>query len=126
METNELLELLREDVKRHDPQSYSEFDLGEFRVTRSLGIEEGTLQVRFRLYGVLPDNKVPQFQTLAAHYDSRLRDAVLSLVQSCALSELTTPRLGAMKAQLTRSINEMLHTRALRDVVFSDLTMDRG
>jgi hypothetical protein len=125
-ETNELLELLQEDFRRHDPQGYSELDLGEFRVTRSLGLEEGTLQVRFHLYGVLSDDKMTQFKDRAAQYDSRLRDAVLSLVQSCDLGELATPRLGSLKSQLTRSINEMLRTRSLRDVVFSELTIERG
>lgn len=126
IEASELLELLQEDLNRHDPQAFSEVDLGEFRVTRTVADEQGTLVIKFRLYGVLPGDKTKEFEEKTSRYGKRMRDIVLGIVQRSDMNDLTAPRMGVLKSQLTRSINEMIRSRSLRDVVFSELTMERG
>ena len=120
MEAVELLDLLEENQKRHDPQAYVEVDLGQFIVTHALAEAEGNVTICFHLYGVLPAERQAALEHALPGYANRLRDAVIALVQKSEIEHLTDPSLAFFKSEVVATINRLLHERLLRDVAFSD------
>jgi hypothetical protein len=123
MEAVELLDLLEERQKRHDPQAYIEVDLGRFAVTHPLAEGEGAVMVSFHLYGVLPEERQAALEQALPGVTYRLRDAAISLVQRIETDHLTDPSLSFFKAELVAAINRVLGERLLRDVAFSDFAV---
>lgn len=123
MEAVELLDLLEEHQKRHDPQGYVEVDLGQFIVTHALGELDGNVTVCFHLYGVLPAERQAALEHAMPGYTNRLRDAVIALVQKAEIEHLTDPSLAFFKAEVVATVNRVLHERLLRDVAFSDFAL---
>lgn len=124
--TIELLDMIEAEQRRHDPNKYIEIDLGKFQVTHVLDGEQGYLYVQFHLFGVLPQAKQEQFAHDLPQYDKRLRDAVISLVQRSETAQLTDASLMFLKAEMVEEINRILQSRLLKDVAFSDFSVDRG
>jgi hypothetical protein len=125
MDVPELMELLEDEQMKKNPHSYAEVDLGKFKVTRMLPADEGQLVVRFHLIGVVPEARQEDFTGTMPKYETRLRDAVLSLVQKAEPEHLSDPALRYLKSEMLATINEQMHTRHLKGVVFSDLSIER-
>ncbi|WP_254511946.1 flagellar basal body-associated FliL family protein [Anatilimnocola floriformis] len=125
MDVPELLELLEDEQMKKNPHAYTEVDLGQFKVTRMLPADEGQLVVRFHLIGVVPEAKQEEFTGTMPKYETRLRDSILALVQKAEPEHLSDPALSYLKAEMMATINEQMHTRLLRSVVFSDLSIQR-
>jgi hypothetical protein len=127
LQTNELLELLEEQEMRHDSHSFAEVDLGKFKVTHALKGDDGQhLQVRFHLVGILPEQRHAKLTGVLPHYENRMRDAVIHLVQQTDAEQLTDPGLAYFRSEVVAAINRVLQERLLKDVVFSDFSVDRG
>jgi hypothetical protein len=126
LEASELLELLEEQELRYDSQAYTEVDLGEFKVTHPLGGDEGQLHVRFHLIGIVAEQRKTKVDHVLPHYQNRLRDAVIHLVQQTDTEQLTDPGLAFFRSELVAAINRVLQDRLLKDVAFSDFSVDRG
>ncbi|MBM4088037.1 MAG: hypothetical protein FJ276_01205 [Planctomycetes bacterium] len=124
VDAGELLETYELDRRHHDPVFFSEVDLGEFTVTQRR--EPDILVVRFHLYGVVPDKYLEQFNALVVSHGERIRSEVREAVQAGSLEQLGDPTLGWLKSELISSINGVLDTRMLRDVVFGDFSFERG
>jgi hypothetical protein len=125
MDVPELMELLEDEQMKKNPHAYAEVDLGKFKVTRMLPADEGQLVVRFHLIGVVPEAKQEDFTGGMPKYETRVRDSILSLVQKAEPEHLSDPALSFLKAEMLATINEQMHTRHLKSVVFSDLSIER-
>ncbi len=121
-----MLERYEKDRRRHDPNHFSEVDLGEYTVSKKSNNSDSIYYVRFHLYGVVPDALISEFdKTLAAH-GKTLRDRVLKVSNECKLNQLNDPSLGWLKSEMISSINRTLQAPLLRDVVFSEFSFERG
>lgn len=125
MDVPELMELLEDEQMKKNPHAYVEIDLGKFKVTRMLPADEGQLVVRFHLIGVLPESKQQDFTDSMPKYETRVRDSILSLVSKAEPEHLSDPAMSYLKAEMLGTINEQMHARHLKSVVFSDLTIER-
>jgi len=125
MDVPELMELLEDEQMKKNPHAYAEVDLGKFKVTRMLPADEGQLVVRFHLIGVVPEARQVDFVGTMPKYETRMRDSILALVQKAEPEHLSDPALSFLKAEMLATINEQMHTRHLKSVVFSDLSIER-
>jgi flagellar basal body-associated protein FliL len=124
-EASEILDLINEGQSKIDPKGCVEVDLGKFRVTHAVADsqDEALLLVDFQLYGVLPEGRREALDHTLPTYNNRLRDAVISLVQSTDTEHLTDPSLAFFKAELVTAINRVLQERLVKDVVFSNFSV---
>jgi hypothetical protein len=123
----ELLDLLEDDLKRHDPKHFVELDLGKYKVTHVVE-QDGAptpLAVRFQLFVVLPENRKEEFEIAFATYEKRVRDAILETVQHADTNQLTDPGLRALKDHLLQAIQQVSKSRVLKDVVFSEFSLTK-
>jgi hypothetical protein len=125
MDVPEIMELLEEEQLKKNPHAFAEVDLGKFKVTQMLPKEEGQLIIRFHLIGIVPESKQAEFTDLMPKYETRLRDAILSLVQRAEPEHLSDPGLSYLKSEMLTIINNQMQTRHLKSVVFSDLSIER-
>src|SRR6478672_4945655 len=124
MDASELLALFQE--RQHiDAKNFIEVELGRFRITHTLGPEQGQLYVQFHLFGVLPQERQVRLTQLWPKYEKRARDAVISLVQRTETEHLCDPSLTFLKEEIAATINRVLQERLLIDVAFSDFSTDR-
>jgi flagellar basal body-associated protein FliL len=124
LETSELLELLEEQELKGDNHAYVEVDLGEYRVTHSLANDAGQISVRFHLYGIVPEAKQSKLEHALEQYQNRLRDAVIHLVQETDTEQLTDPGLAFFRSEVVAAINRVLQERLVKDVAFSDFSVE--
>lgn len=125
MDVPEIMELLEDEQLKRNPQAFAEIDLGKFKVTRMLPADEGQLVVRFHLIGIVPEAKQTEFTELMPKYETRLRDAIMALVQRAEPEHLSDPALSYLKSEMLVIINKQMQTRHLKSVVFSDLSTQR-
>ena len=119
-----LLERYEKDRRRHDPVHFSEIDLGEVALNRRK--DNLIYYIRFRLYAVVPDGLTDQFNELLLTHGERVNSKVLESARRCSLEQLNDPSLGWLKSDLISSVNRILQTPILRDVVFSDFSLECG
>jgi flagellar basal body-associated protein FliL len=124
LDASELLVLIQEQQKL-DPRNYVESDLGRFRVTHPLGGDDGQMHVQFQLVAILPQARQERLGKVLPHVESRVRDAIISLVQRTETEYLTDPSLEYFKSEVVTTINRVLQEPLLVDVAFSDFSMDR-
>jgi hypothetical protein len=122
----ELLSMISVKEKKHDPRLYVEIDLGSFKVTHP-GPDKGDylVKVKFHIFGVLPEQEQLDLEKSLEGRQQRMRDAVLSVVQRTHFDQLNDPALDAVKSELVASINRVLETNTLRDIAFSNFSMER-
>jgi hypothetical protein len=125
LDVPELMELLEDEHLKRNPQAFSEVDLGKFKVSRMLPADDGQLLVKFHLIGVVPETKQADFEGELPKYETRVRDAVLSLVQRAEPEHLADPALNYLKSEILKAINDQMHGRLLKSVAFSDLSIER-
>lgn len=125
MDVPEIMELLEDEQMKRNPNAFVEIDLGKFKVTRMLPGDEGQLVVRFHLIGIVPEAKQTEFTESMPKYETRLRDSILALVQRAEPEHLADPGLSYLKSEMLMTINNQMHTRHLRSVAFSDLSVER-
>ncbi len=125
MDVPEIMELLEDEQLKRNPQAFVEVDLGKYKVTQMLPKEEGQLVVRFHLIGIVPESKQSEFTDSMPKYETRLRDSILSLVQRAEPEHLSDPGLSYLKSEMLTVINNQMHTRHLKSVAFSDLSIER-
>jgi hypothetical protein len=104
LDVPELMELLEDEHLKRNPQAFSEVDLGKFKVSRMLKGDDGQLLVRFHLIGVVPEAKQADFLAELPKYETRVRDAVLSLVQRAEPEHLADPGMSYLKTEILRTI----------------------
>jgi flagellar basal body-associated protein FliL len=109
--------------RRHDPTEMIEVDLGEFTVTQRQPDSNILLLVRFKIFGVIEREKKDDFAKLLEDRRQRMRDSVITIVQRADMEQLSDPTLGWLKSEIIPSVNKLLRTRILKDVVFSEFTM---
>ena len=124
LDASELLALLQ-DQQKLDPKNYVETDLGRYRVTHPLGGDQGQIHVQFQLVAILPQARLDRLATVLPHYERRVRDAIISLVQRTETEYLTDPGLEYFKTEVVSTINRVLQEPLIVDVAFSDFSMDR-
>lgn len=126
VEASELLDLLEDQQMTTDPRSQVEVDLGRFRVTHAIPGGDGQLFVQFHLFGILPDTRAVKLEEVRPHYENRMRDAIISLVQQTDIEHLSDPSLAFFRAELVSTINRILQDRLVKDVAFSELSVSNG
>jgi hypothetical protein len=124
LDGSELLALIQEQ-QQLDPKNYVESDLGRFRVTHPLGGDQGQIHVQFQLVVILPQARLERLTAVLPHYERRVRDAIISLVQRTETEYLTDPGLEYFRTEVVSTINRVLQEPLVVDVVFSDFSMDR-
>jgi hypothetical protein len=125
LDVPELMELLEDERLKRNPHAFTEIDLGKFKVSRMLPGDEGQLLVRFHLIGIVPEAKQTAFEEGMPKYETRVRDAILSLVQRAEPEHLADPGMNYLKAEILKSIQDQTHSRILKSVAFSDLSIER-
>lgn len=85
-----LLELAT-DKSDEDPKSLVEVKLGEFKVTHASNVPETPVNVKFTVYGLLPEKKKEEFDASIEKNKQRMRDAVISLVHKTDFESLSDP-----------------------------------
>ena len=124
LEAAEILELISEGREVNDPRGDVEVDLGRFRITHVVGDEEEVLLlVDCQLCAVISRQKQAAFETALPAYSNRLRDMVISLLQSTDTEHLTDPSLAYLKAETIAGINRVLQQRLVKDVAFSNFSV---
>jgi len=124
-DVEKILSMVAGKERKHDPRLYKEVDLGEFRVTRPGKKEEDILVIKFHIYGVLHEQDEPKFGKASQGRQQRLRDAVLSVVHRSEFEQLVDPSLEAVKDDISTAINRVIETDLIRDVAFSNFSMER-
>ena len=124
LDASAMLERYEKDRRRHDPNHFSEVDLGEYTVSKRR--EPWIFYVRFHLYGVVPDGLIDEFGKRLADHDKTVRGKVSEVTQGCEVEQLNDPSLGSLKSELISSINRILQAPMLRDVVFGDFAFERN
>ncbi len=124
LEPTELLELLHEEKSEVTLDNLVEVDLGRFRVTHPAADQHGPLLVSFQLAGLVYESKQPLLETKKVEFEKRFRDAVITLVQQAESDQLGDPRLSHFKAEILALLNSQLRARAVRDVIFSDFSVE--
>jgi hypothetical protein len=125
MDGIELLDLLEQQDKRHDPNAFIEISLGDYLVSRRGLNGEGILVVRFQLFGIVAQTQQEKLTHDLPAYEKRVRDAVISLVQRTDIDQLTDPNLAYLKSEITLATNHVLQGRLIKDVVFSNFSLER-
>ena len=125
MDVPEIMELLEDEQLKRNPQAFAEIELGKFKVTQMLPGDEGQLVVRFHLIGIVPEAKQTEFTESMPKYETRLRDSILALVQRAEPEHLSDPALSYLKSEMLMIINSQMHSRHLKSVVFSELSIER-
>lgn len=124
LEAAEILELINEGRDENDPRGDVEVDLGKFRVTHAVGDEEEVLLlVDFQLFAVLSGQKQAALEAALPAYGNRLRDMVISLLQSIDTEHLTDPSLAYLRAEMIAGINRVLQERLVNGVAFSNFSV---
>ncbi len=124
LEAAEILGLIREGSAEHDPRGDAEVDLGRFRVTHAVGNEEEVLLlIDFQLIAVVSSQKQLALEAALPAYSNRLRDMVISLLQSTDTEHLTDPSLAYLKAEIIAGINRVLQNRLVKNVAFSNFSV---
>ncbi|MHB8971808.1 MAG: hypothetical protein ACYC3X_18170 [Pirellulaceae bacterium] len=143
LDATALLERYEQVRQRHDPDHFSEVDLGEFTVTKrpqDEGTQTGQQKevnlekqrepalyfIRFKLFAVVSDKELAEFEELLVTHGERIRGKIRETVQSSELQQLEDPTLGWLKSELIQWINRSVNTPILRDVVFADFSFERG
>jgi flagellar basal body-associated protein FliL len=121
LEAAEILDLMED--QKQDPRGFVEVELGQFRVTHAAAKDEALLLVEFKLFAVVPETKREKLEQALPAYHNRLRDGIISLVQSTDTQHLADPSLAFFKSELVGTINRVLHQRLVRDVAFSDFSI---
>ncbi|MFO7902121.1 MAG: hypothetical protein ACQESR_10730 [Planctomycetota bacterium] len=123
VDARSLLERYQEDRRRHDPLHFSEVEIGKFAVTQRR--EPAIFYIRFHLFGVVPDDRLDRFKSRMETYGERVRAEVRTTTQKCELKKLNDPSLKWLKSELISSINRVVGDPMLRDVVFSEFSLER-
>ena len=123
LEASELLELIQGE-QAGEARNLVEVDLGRFRISHA--VTDGQVLVQFHLIGLVVQRKQTRLAELLPRYDKRLRDAVISLVQRMETDHLMDPSLAFFKTEVVASINRVLQEQMLRDVAFSDFSLDQA
>lgn len=123
MEAMELLDMLEDQQMTLDPRTQIEVDLGRFRVTHANPEADGQLFVQFHLFGILPEARAAKLEEVRPHYENRLRDAIISLIQHTEIEHLSDPSMAYFRAELVGTINRVLQDRLIKDVAFSELSI---
>jgi hypothetical protein len=123
-EYEELLTMITSKDKKHDPRHFKEIELGVFKVTHP-GIDGETfLIVRFHIFGVLPEQDQLAFDRALEGRQQRMRDAVLSVMQKARVEHLLDPSLDYVKADLIAAVNRVLEASLVRDIAFSNFSIE--
>lgn len=123
MDARALLERYQKDRRRHDPLNFSEVEIGKFAVTQRH--KPAIFYIRFHLFAVVPDNLLDEFHRHLETYSERVRAEVRATTQKCELKKLNDPSLKWLKSELISSINHVIGEPILRDVVFSEFSLER-
>ncbi len=124
-DVEQILALIAGKEKRHDPNAYVEFDLGEYRVSHGDSAGESILLLKLHVYGVLHANDLAKFEGSLLGRELRLRDAVLSVIHRAPQEKLNEPALESVKEELVAAMNRVLQSGFVRDVAFSEFSMER-
>ena len=122
----EVLTQLDAKGKRHDPEKFVEVDLGMYAVTVPSTEECGPLFVRFKLFGVMPEGEANEFGDLLLKRSHRMRDGIMNTIRRSETQHIRDPSLNWVKSELIPNINRNLRCQALRDVVFTSFSLERG
>jgi hypothetical protein len=122
-EMADLLKLIDSKQKKYDPENFSEIDLGQYRITHE-GTSDpfSTVSITFKLYAVLPADKVALFNEKKVPREKRLRDTILSIIHETPYEEFDEPDMITVKNRLLNSINKVLEIAELRNLAFSELS----
>jgi hypothetical protein len=121
----ELLELLQQQDKQHDPTAFVELSLGDYMISRRGLGGEGILVIRFQLFGIVAANEQEKLTHELPAHEKRIRDAVISIVQRTDLDQLADPNLTYIKSEITLAANDVLRGRLIKNVVFSNFALER-
>ncbi|MHB0956609.1 MAG: hypothetical protein ACYC0X_09605 [Pirellulaceae bacterium] len=129
LDATALLERYEKVRQRHDPDHFSEVDLGQFTVTQRPTTSQrdpAIFFIRFHLFAVVSDSELEEFTELLETHGERIRGKIRETVQSSELAQFEDPSLGWLKSELIQWINRSVSAPILRDVVFADFSFERG
>lgn len=122
----QLIENVETRLTRHHPTKYSELDIGEFYVSLPI---EGSIEiyrVTFNLCVIVAKTDSNRVEKLLEEHQAIIRDQVIATTQRIKEEKLHDPDLIWLKTELVAVLRSELKTTAIRDVVFSTMTLERG
>ena len=104
--------------------SGTEFSLGDFQFTSSLGGQ--VAGARFSLHVALLEEVNQAARTQLASHAFRVQQDIEELLRCAHSEDFDDPVLAELKLQLQERINKTLGIRAIAEVIITDLEMDRA
>lgn len=103
------------------PTNFSESELDGYSITNRLAAADTTLQVSFKLYGIVATDQKQAFETAAREDNkARVREAVERLIRTSTLDDLNDPSLSSLKRQIREEINRILRQSYVSEIILSE------
>ncbi len=110
--------------ERQNSMRYVEIDLGEFYVTfreHETGI---TRVFRSHLVAVVPVKAEEEFGQLKVQHEQRMREQVRVILQGVDIENFGPPTVRLLKSDIAKTVRRTLQTDNLKEVVFTDLSIE--
>lgn len=101
----------------------AEVYIGQFTVTSFQSVTNTTIRIDFNLYGMVPKDKVSEFEDLLEKNNHRIRDQIIVTVRSADIEMLNNPILREIKQQIKNKVNQILAAPLLSGVIVSEFSM---
>jgi hypothetical protein len=124
MTPQEFLQAEQTKLGQIDFSAYEEIDFGRFKATHVEPETRSSTVVQFNLYAVFRPGKGEAAKATFEANRQRIRDRVISIIQTAELDQLVEPSLKSLKYDLLPVIRESLRTSDLRDIVLDDFQLN--
>lgn len=124
MTPQEFLQAEQSSLGQIDFSTYEEVDFGQFKATHVEPSTRSSTVVQFKLYAVFRPGKGDAAKATFEANRQRIRDRVISIIQTAELDQLMEPSLKSLKYDLLPVIREALRTSDLRDIVLDDFQLN--
>jgi flagellar basal body-associated protein FliL len=121
-ELAELLKLIESKDKKHDPEKFTELELGKFKLTRGNETSNRLINVAFHLYAIIDESHLEEVSLKLPGREQRLRDIILSTMHEATEDELNEASMPILKQRLVIEINRVLEVVEIRDIAFSEFS----
>ena len=124
MTPQEFLQAEQASLGQIDFTAYEEVDFGRFKATHVEGETHSSTVVQFNLWVVMRPGTGDHAKAVYEANRQRIRDKVISVIQTAELDQLTEPSLKSLKFDLVPVVREFLRTSDFRDIVLDDFQLN--
>ena len=110
--------------QKFDVMDFTELDLGDYGLTFRPKDSVVSRSITFKIYAVVPMDDQMAIAEKLEQNSERLRDQVRETVLSNDLSNLSASSHALLKSDLVKTVRKALRTDQVKEVVFSDLSVE--